>query len=83
MAKEQQLGLFPLGPSAVGLTPRQRAVYDAIPVGGITAYEAGRAAGFNYGPQIAFYGRQILRVLKARQLVVERRNPSRWELTRD
>jgi hypothetical protein len=71
--------LFDPGPATAGLTDRQKTVLDAIGRDGITAHEAGLAAGAN--PAWArTNGLEILRALKARGLVVERRNPPRYEL---
>lgn len=73
--------LFDPGPATEGLTNRQKTVLEAIGPDGITAHEAGIAAGA--GPAWArTNGLEVLRALKARGLVVERRNPPRYELAR-
>lgn len=78
---EQQRTLFNPGPATDGLTRRQRTVLQAIGPDGITAEQAGQLVGSS-ATWAEANGRQILLSLKRRGLVVERRNPSRFELAR-
>lgn len=72
--------LFDPGPVNLDtLTLAQRRVYDQIGPKGITPHAAGQWAGCTPGYERT-RGLQVLRALKRRGLVVERRNPTRYEL---
>lgn len=77
----KQQPLFDPGPAIEGLTDRQRRILESIPRDGITAYEAGKLLGAS-DMFARSNGIQVLTALKKRGLVVERRNPTRYELAR-